>query len=146
MAQINWMRVVLGALLAGLVIDAFEFMLNNVLLQKQWADAMRALGRSEHLGAGPMTAVRAMRFSRRHLCRLVLCRDKVTLRHRNENRCDRRFGCVVSGLPAGQCTAAHPASFPNAADANRARGRAGGCHRRDGCRAWFYRGGAALAS
>jgi hypothetical protein len=55
MAQINWMRVVLGGLLAGVVIDAFEFVLNNVLLQKQWADAMRALGRPEQLAAGPMT-------------------------------------------------------------------------------------------
>jgi hypothetical protein len=29
MAQINWMRVVLGGFLAGLAIDAFEFMLTT---------------------------------------------------------------------------------------------------------------------
>jgi len=54
MVQINWRRVVLGGLLAGLVIDVFEFVLNNVLLRSQWAEAMRALGRPEQLTAGAM--------------------------------------------------------------------------------------------
>ena len=44
MSSINWGRVVLGALLAGIVINVVEFILNGVVLAKDWSAAMTALG------------------------------------------------------------------------------------------------------
>jgi hypothetical protein len=52
MGQINWRRVLLGGLLGGFVINVFEFVVNGVLLQKNWAAAMRDLGRPEQLTGG----------------------------------------------------------------------------------------------
>lgn len=46
---INWQRVILGGLLAGLIINAVEFVLNGVILQKDWAATMKAMGRPENL-------------------------------------------------------------------------------------------------
>ena len=45
MGKINMSRVVLGGLLAGLVINVGEFLLNEVLLGGQWEEAMQALNR-----------------------------------------------------------------------------------------------------
>ncbi len=44
--EINWTRVLLGGLLAGVIINAFEFVTNGVVLASQWEAAMKALGRS----------------------------------------------------------------------------------------------------
>src|ERR1051325_515192 len=46
MERINWNRVLLGGLLAGLIFNASEFVLNGVILQKDWADAMKTMNRS----------------------------------------------------------------------------------------------------
>lgn len=46
MSKIKWTRVLLGGLLAGVIINAFEFVTNGVVLASQWATAMKALGRS----------------------------------------------------------------------------------------------------
>lgn len=45
MGKINMGRVVLGGLLAGLVINVGEFVLNMPILGNQWNEAMRALNR-----------------------------------------------------------------------------------------------------
>jgi len=45
MSKINWNRVLLGGLLAGIIIDTFEFVTNGIVLASQWEAAMRALGR-----------------------------------------------------------------------------------------------------
>ncbi len=45
MGQINMGRVALGGLLAGLVLNIGEFILNEPILGAQWASAMEALGR-----------------------------------------------------------------------------------------------------
>ena len=37
MSQINWGRVILGGILAGVIIDASEFLINGVILQKDWS-------------------------------------------------------------------------------------------------------------
>jgi len=58
MERINWNRVLLGGLLAGLIINASEFVLNGVVLQKDWADAMKALNRS-----GAMTGTQIAGFN-----------------------------------------------------------------------------------
>jgi hypothetical protein len=44
--KINWTRVLLGGLLAGLIINVFEFVTNGVVLASQWETAMKALGLS----------------------------------------------------------------------------------------------------
>jgi len=45
MGKINWIRVLLGGLLAGLVINIFEYVTNGVVLAANWNAAMKALGR-----------------------------------------------------------------------------------------------------
>jgi hypothetical protein len=45
MSNINWGRVILGGLLAGMVINVVEFFLNGVYLAKDWEAAIVALGR-----------------------------------------------------------------------------------------------------
>jgi hypothetical protein len=56
MGRINWVRVILGGLLAGIVINAFEFVLNGFVLQNEWAAAMRALGKPEQVAGGQISA------------------------------------------------------------------------------------------
>ncbi len=46
MGKINWTRVLLGGLLAGVIINLFEFVTNGVVLGHDWEEAMKALGRS----------------------------------------------------------------------------------------------------
>lgn len=46
MNKINWNRVLLGGLLAGIIINASEFITNGVIFASQWEVAMKALGRS----------------------------------------------------------------------------------------------------
>lgn len=54
MANLCWSRVLLGGLLAGVVINAFEFVLNSVFLMQDWADAMKALGKTDQAGGAAM--------------------------------------------------------------------------------------------
>jgi hypothetical protein len=45
MGTINWTRVILGGLVAGVVINVFESVLNGVVLAKDWEAAMAAIGK-----------------------------------------------------------------------------------------------------
>ncbi|MGA7711613.1 MAG: hypothetical protein WCA81_06915 [Rhizomicrobium sp.] len=45
MARINLGRVILGGLIAGVVINVFEYFLNGVVLASQWTDLMASLHR-----------------------------------------------------------------------------------------------------
>jgi hypothetical protein len=45
MGNINLGRVVLGGIVAGVVVNAVEFVLNGVLLAKQWPDIMASINR-----------------------------------------------------------------------------------------------------
>ena len=45
MGKINLGRVILGGLVAGVVICAFEFVLNGVLLADQWPELMKSINR-----------------------------------------------------------------------------------------------------
>ena len=49
MRTINWLRMILGGVVAGLIINLFEYVLNGVFLAKDMEEATNALGR--HLGA-----------------------------------------------------------------------------------------------
>lgn len=46
MGRINWGRVILGGLLAGVIINAVEFCVNGLVLGRDWEAAMKALGRT----------------------------------------------------------------------------------------------------
>ena len=46
MGQINTARVIVGGLVAGVVINIFESVLNGVVLAKQWEEVMRGLGKT----------------------------------------------------------------------------------------------------
>lgn len=48
MGKINWGRVVLGGLLAGVVLNAYDFVMNGMVLAAQWNASLQALGK------GPM--------------------------------------------------------------------------------------------
>jgi hypothetical protein len=43
MSKINLSRVILGGIVAGIIIDIFEYVLNGVVLNSQWADLMTKL-------------------------------------------------------------------------------------------------------
>lgn len=45
MGQIDWRRVLLGGIVAGLIIDVFEWMLHGLVLGPQWRQVMAGLGR-----------------------------------------------------------------------------------------------------
>lgn len=51
MSKINWGRVIGGGLLAGLVINIVEFLVNGLWLANDWAEAMKALGQGGEYGA-----------------------------------------------------------------------------------------------
>ena len=51
MSSINWGRVILGGLVAGMLINVVEFLLNGVVLAKAWEVAMLALGRPPIVGS-----------------------------------------------------------------------------------------------
>src|SRR3989442_14768444 len=51
MGKINWIRVILGGLAAGLIINVFESVLNGVILAKDMEAAISALGRQMGGGA-----------------------------------------------------------------------------------------------
>jgi hypothetical protein len=45
MRQINWNRVLLGGIIAGLIIDVVQWLLHGVLLGEEWRRVMETLGR-----------------------------------------------------------------------------------------------------
>ena len=51
MGKINWGRVVAGGLLAGLVLNCVDFVVNGMLLAADWNAAMKALGKGEMAGS-----------------------------------------------------------------------------------------------
>ena len=50
MQRVNWARVILGGLLAGVVINVIEGVVNGIFLAPRWEEGMKALGRSPNLG------------------------------------------------------------------------------------------------
>jgi len=52
MGKINWGRVFLGGLIAGVIVNLSESLLNGVILMQEWAEAMRALGKPAGPSAG----------------------------------------------------------------------------------------------
>jgi hypothetical protein len=52
MAHTNRVRVLLGGLLAGLIINVVEYITNGVVLRESWGRAMQALGKPAALSVG----------------------------------------------------------------------------------------------
>jgi hypothetical protein len=50
--RINWSRVILGGLLAGLIVNVCEFLVNSLILGNEWAAAMKALNKSAEMETG----------------------------------------------------------------------------------------------
>ncbi len=63
MGKINLSRVVLGGLVAGVVINIFEAILNGVILQKQWAEVMTGLGKTGTISAKQLIAFNVWGFA-----------------------------------------------------------------------------------
>src|SRR2546427_2521938 len=57
MGEINLARVFLGGLLAGLILNIFEYVLNGVVFASQWDAYMKILGRQMRPGAIPFFVV-----------------------------------------------------------------------------------------
>ena len=62
MGNINRNRVILGGLLAGVIIDASEALINGVVLKQDWADVMTKLGQSPTLSATMLATFNIMGF------------------------------------------------------------------------------------
>ncbi len=54
MGNINWGRVLLGGIVAGVVVNVVEFTLHAVILDPDWRAAMAALGRPMDESTGAM--------------------------------------------------------------------------------------------
>ena len=52
MKAINTGRALLGGIVAGLIIDVIESAMNGYVLKNNWADALKALGRSGDVSGG----------------------------------------------------------------------------------------------
>ncbi|HEY6943759.1 MAG TPA: hypothetical protein VI431_01365, partial [Candidatus Acidoferrum sp.] len=57
MGKMNIGRVILGGLLAGLILNIFEYVLNGVVFASQWDAYMKALGRQMRPNAIPFFIV-----------------------------------------------------------------------------------------
>src|SRR5260221_13549734 len=57
MGKINFARAFLGGLLAGLILNIFEYVLNGVVFASQWDAYMKVLGRQMRPGAIPFFIV-----------------------------------------------------------------------------------------
>jgi hypothetical protein len=62
MGKINWGRVFLGGLIAGVVVNLSEYLVNGVMLKDEWAKAMQALGRPAGATAAQLVAYNAFGF------------------------------------------------------------------------------------
>ncbi len=51
MGKINWGRVIGGGVVAGAVLNVFDFLVNGLLLGDQWNAAMSAMGKGEMGGS-----------------------------------------------------------------------------------------------
>ena len=54
MGKINTGRLILGGIVAGILVNVSETILNAVVLKDQWAAAMKALGKPTAMGSNAM--------------------------------------------------------------------------------------------
>ena len=57
MGQLNWKRLILGGLLAGMVIDASQWLVNGVIFGGDWVFVMQGLHRSTTISVKQMVVL-----------------------------------------------------------------------------------------
>lgn len=57
MTRMNWGRLILGGLIAGVIIDVSEYVTNGMILTDQWAEAMKAIGKPEEFSGLQIVAL-----------------------------------------------------------------------------------------
>ena len=63
MGKINMSRVILGGIIAGVIINVVEGVMNGVVLQPQWSEAARAIGRSATISIKQIVAFNVWGFA-----------------------------------------------------------------------------------
>jgi hypothetical protein len=63
MGKINVGRVVLGGIVAGLIINVVEGVMNGVILKEQWSEAAKALGQSGAISVKQIVAFNVWGFA-----------------------------------------------------------------------------------
>lgn len=63
MGKINWGRVLLGGIIAGLIINAVEFVMNMYVFAAEWAEVMKSFGKSSEFGPGPIIVFNLIGFA-----------------------------------------------------------------------------------
>ena len=61
MGRINLGRVIIGGLVAGVIVNIFEYILNGVMLSDQWTELMRSIGKAP-LGTNEIIAFNVFGF------------------------------------------------------------------------------------
>ena len=103
MGSMNRNRVILGRLLAGVIINASEFLINGVILRQDWADVMTKLGKSAEPSGTMFGHLQHHWFPHRHLDRLAVCCHTLALRRGPE-------GCSLGGAYDLACRLCVPRS------------------------------------
>ena len=99
MGTINWTRVILGGLVAGAIINAFEYLLNAIVLAKDWASVMTGLGKTGEMSGASIVLFNVLGLLAWHRSPLALRGDSPALRAWTEDRSLRR----LSDLGCGHC-------------------------------------------
>ncbi|SPE41362.1 membrane hypothetical protein [Candidatus Sulfopaludibacter sp. SbA3] len=63
MGKINMGRVILGGIIAGVIINLVEGVMNGVILQPQWSQAAKAIGRSATMSPKQIVAFNVWGFA-----------------------------------------------------------------------------------
>jgi len=63
MGKINTGRVIFGGIIAGVIINAVEGVMNGVILQPQWSQAAKAIGQSGAISANQIVAFNVWGFA-----------------------------------------------------------------------------------
>jgi len=63
MGKINMVRVMLGGIVGGLIINVVEGVMNGVILKAQWSEAAKAIGRSGDISVKQIVAFNVWGFA-----------------------------------------------------------------------------------
>ena len=126
MDRINWNRVLLGGLLAGLIINASEFVLNGVVLQSDWNAAMKALNKPGDVTGGQIAGFNLWGFATGIIAVWLYAAIRPRYGAGPKTAAIAGVGGVADGLSVGECGADYSGSVSNAHDGAWAGGGDGG--------------------
>lgn len=119
MGKINLARVLLGGLLAGVVVNIFEFVTNGVVLASQWEASMKALGH-QMPGKAPIAFV-VWGVHHRNRGDLALCSRAASLRPGSKDRSDHGLWLLDFRVCGAQLWLRRHGPVPLASDGDRHR-------------------------